>query len=468
MDMQDVLSAQAPTYLDAIACEFKDRFDERISTLKKLCKSNKASSSFFVSKDGNNGFLADLIECYKQQGLSQFISKVKPELTIERELPLKDFFDVIIELPKDKLRILKDFHRNITKEKAGDGFPPEYHQIAKYFNSQNRSSNDSAEAGRLVLTLSSIGDAVIELKEVFEEYTPKTIGVIQGVLKKATTKMTNSLLLQSDQVRQTINKMLNGFKKEQLQLIELKRCVSILKVQKREFARLAIIASSILGKDNGDKIFQAQRNIETWIEWEELVKEDANAAGQIQNPTFAKCLSSFKNELNDYVDNLQNWSKRVQQSINAKDAISPLFIDLLSNVDTLITKAFFNKTHVEPSMRINLKKLQASIQGMKASFRPNLNKTEQAMKSLPRPIAERLEYLNTEIPRVLLRSNPNEVKMMTIVINASYKNVENSLKELRLGKPSDEIKRMTEDIHNRYTSIVKNATKLIKVSPVTD
>jgi len=278
--------------------------------------------------------------------------------------------------------------------------------------------------------------------------------------------MTNSLLLQSDQVRQTINKMLKGFKKEDLELIELKRCVSILKVQKREFARLAIIASSILGKENGDKIFQAQRNIETWIEWEELVKVDRTAADQIQNPSFAKCLSSFKSELNDYVDNLQNWSKRIQQSINAKDAVSPLFIELLSNVDTLITRAFFNKTHVEPSMRMNLKKLQASIQGMKASFRPNLSKTEQAMKNLPEAIAERIKYLNTEIPRVLLRSNPKEVKMMTIVINASYKNVEKSIKQLHLGKSSDEIKRMTDDIHARYTTIVKNATKLIKVSPV--
>jgi hypothetical protein len=464
--MTSAIINEAPTYLDAVAIEFKEKFDENLDTIKKLCKSNKASSSFFT---GENGFLADLISCFRQQGIPQFQANVKPELTQNRELPLTEFLNVIIELPKDKLKVLKSFHSNISDEShQKQGFPPEYSKIADYFSSQNRSSNESAEAGRLILTLSSIGDMVLELKGLFEEYTPRTIGHIQKVLKKATAKMTNSMLTQTDDIRRTIRKMIKNFSGQDLQLIELKRCVSMLKVQKREFAKLVIVASTMLDKSHGDKIFQSQRNIRTWIEWEELVNEDPQAASQIENQGFAKCLSSFKNELNDYVSNLQNWSVRVQHSIQAKEAISPLFINVLSNVDQLVQSAFTSKMHIEPSMRLTLKKLQSCIQGMRASFKTNISRAENELKKFPEPVAKRLSYLNSEIPKVLMRSNPNEVKMMTVVINASYKNVEQSIKSMKLGKPSTEIKQMANDVHHYYTTIVKNATKLIKVSPVTE
>ena len=121
---------------------------------------------------------------------------------------------------------------------------------------------------------------------------------------------------------------------------------------------------------------------------------------------------------------------------------------------------------MEPSMRVNLNNLQASINGMKSYFKPCLRKAEKDTEDLPQAIQKRLEYLNTEIPTILLRANPPEVKMMTLVINASYKNVMRDINKFASRKSEDERSALCKKIQHHYSLIVKNATQLMRVTPL--
>lgn len=462
--MDKVLIAPTPTYLDAMALEFHEKIQEKVTELKKLYRSNKVSASFFCNKDGQEGFLTSLFNCFSDNGIIQFENNHKPELTQERTLPIESYAKTILDLPKDCLRTLKNFHQKISINEDQKGFPPEYRKIADYFV-QDKASNDSAEAGRLILTLSTLGGLALEMKEVFSFYTPKTLGFIQSKLNEANKNMSKTMLAKTDHIRNTINTMLSNFKTHEIQLAELTQCIEILKSQKREFVKLALLTSMSLGKKSADKVIQAQRNIQTWFDWESLVKEDEKAASQIHNQNFAQSLNNFKLELNQYLEMLHYWIKRIQAAVQSKETISPFYLGILNNLDELINNAFLMKVHIEPEMRKSLKNLQIAIGNLQKTFKHNLIKLERDFKKFPESIQKRLNYLNLEIPKILLRANPKEVKLMTLTINASYKNVRTNLaKELKQASP-EALDKMTDEIHTYYSKIVQNATKLIKVSP---
>lgn len=462
--MSELAANKHPSILEAYAIEFGEKFQEQLDDLKKSCQSNSVSASFFCKNGDSRGFLADLIDCFKENGISGMSSYVKPELTQSRTLPIENFLHGIASLSKDKLQTLKNFYQKMEGSKNGESgyFPPEYRKISSYFSSQNKANNDSAEAGRLVLTLSSLGGAMLDMKRLFETYVPLTIGKIQNVYQAALKEINQTLISQTDDVRTVIDLLLNKFKDISLPLAELQRSIAKLNKQKREFLQFLIFHSKKIGEKTGDKLNQAKRHITTWRDWEVIMKSDKNAEKSIENQLFSKALSEFKQDLNQKMQLLLSWVKKIQSSIHNKENICSYFYQVICEIEESITKSFDNKIFIEPGLRIGLKKILYLIKNIKNQFSSLLYKEEKELQQFPEKVQQRLSYFSREVPEVLLRSNPAEVKYMTLAINASYRNVENNLRAL-MGKDDDQTEKLSKTIRSKYTEIVKNATILVRM-----
>lgn len=463
----DSLAIKRLSAIEEVAHEFIALFQMREQAIAKCTSSGAVSPNFFCQKDEKPGFLSDLLGCCHSMGIESLSDYVKPELTPNRQLPIRDFAMGISTLGNNDLLKLKELYGNMEscQGKGEASFPPEFGMISKYFATAEKANNDSAEAGRLILMLSSISDEMIKLKADFKEYTPKTVDKFQETyLIAKENSLSGKSLLDSDRSRKAIEYMLANLHTKVLSMVELKKMVSRLKRQKREFLKLIISFNQTVREQTGDQISNAIRNLNTWLDWEILVADDKQAEMAIASEDFAKQLSGFKRDLQQYVNIIEDLSNRIKYCVQRKEVIGGYFYDVLQDVDVFIKRVMEARIYIDPSLKVDLRRLSYLVTQTERIYKVQLDREADEMSKFPEVIRKRVEYFSQEIPEVLCRGNAKEVKYMTLSVNASYINIEKSLRFVfsKMGR-DDLVDQVCRVIRKRYTEIVKNATTLVRV-----
>lgn len=461
-----VMDLRATSPLQLIAEEFITKFKEQENYLKSCQKTDSVRSSYFIEKKGESGFLDDLLDCLEEQGFSTIKSFVKPELNEKHRLPIGDFTKGISTLGENLLLKLKDFHKKMESyQEAGEGsFPPEYAKISSYFETAEKASNESAEAGRLILILSTISESMYSIKKTFQEYTPKTVVYFQDVFEKIKRGQVNGQdVLNLDRIKKTIDYMLKNLKSELLDLNELHKMVDRLKRQKREVIKILISFADQFKLVCNDKISRAMRNLSAWFDWECMVKEDEEAARVIEVEEFARSLSAFKKDLPEHVECMFSLSDNIQDSLQRKEKVGRFFYEKLVEMEVLTQTILESNIFIVPNLKVSLKRMHYQVKNTREIFSRYLEIEHKELEDLPQMIRKKINYISHEIPEVLCRGNPAEVKYMTLAVTASYKNIEDNLREaLTVLGLEKELNPICKLIRHRYTEIVKSATQLVK------
>ncbi|MBF0198397.1 MAG: hypothetical protein HQL32_11830 [Planctomycetes bacterium] len=464
--MQDINRIASGSYIEFVCQEFAENIDEQVAELHSNCKGAPVSPSYFNGKGGKNGFLGDLLECLNDQGLGAISRGMNPKLQDDSTLPIKDFLIGMSTLSITQLKNLSQFYMKMGGDKMNeDRFPPECQKIAGYFSSHSKATNDSAEAGRLILILSDFARAVVKIKKTIEDYLPKTTGYIDFVCARMQQDNVKSTALTiTDQVRKAVDFLVGHFKDYSFPLSEIKKILVRLKRQKRELLKVIIEKSGDFMSNSNQQIVSAGRMIWTWMDWEVLCQSDSTANDAIKDDVFAKKLSQFKMNLTLNLTVLNMLTNELIANVFAKQRISPYFFSIVSEAEERVSQALSSKIYIDPNIRMTLKKLIINIKNLKGPLMKGLERDQKEFASLPDIIRKRIQYFSIEIPKVLCRGDAKEVKYMTIAVNHSYKNIEASLRRSISDQVEQtKIESLCNLIKKRYTEVVTHATRMIKL-----
>ncbi len=459
--------ASQPSLLELVAMEFVKEFKEKVSGIRKSATGNSVNVAYFAPSDGKAGFLADLIECLRDQGFLNLASSVQPVLNPDRTLPILAFAQGMARLSEDQLKRLSRFHDNMEAQReAKDGyFPTEYRHIAGYFAHASTATSDSAEAGRLIMLLSSISREVLELKDTIQRHTPQTVGTYAKILAEVVSSgVTEKIMEKADQARRALDILIEGIRFPNFPLAELNNLISTLRTQKDKFVRAIIVQAGRVAKFAQNKIQEARRNLGAWRDYElmcvEALAEPSSAPAQ--NIGFNQHYEWFKKDLHRQMDTYEGISDRVDFCVKERAPVSPFFHYVLNDLAVLIESVFETKVAIEDQFRIRLNKMLHRCRNTLKQLERLMTIENKELEQSPPFIQRRLDYLNQEICQVLARGNPKEIKYMGLAFNASYKNIGKSIAaELLKEGQSRDIEKHCNLFRVRFSHILRTATSIM-------
>lgn len=447
---------------ELVAMQFAAEFEERAVLIRKSCTGRAVSQSYFATTKAGPGFLGDLIECLRDQGFVNFGAFVKPVLSENRTLPIADFARGIADLSRSQLEKLIQFHARMEKEQGSDQgvFPPEYRRIAGYFDRATVATDSSAEAGRLVMMLSTIGRYVLELKDTFARFVPKTVDFYEQVLDASINNpLTNTAVDLLDEVHRAIDILRQNINFANFPLLELTRLHGRLRTQKNRILQFIIIQGGRLKQFSANAINAASRNIKAWRDWEAISKEDKDKP---VGEAFGKSLSSFKGGLQGDFAAYETMADRIILCLKDKLTVSPYFYYMVKDIADLIEHIFSQSMDMDPRLRVQMTKTLYRMRNLLELQERVLMLEHKEVEPFPAILQKRLDYLNQEIAHVLTRGKPKEVKYMSIAFSASYKNIGRSVARVMLeGKQTDDIEKYCLLFRKRFSSIIKSSALIL-------
>lgn len=450
--------------MEMLAQQFVDEFSLLADSIKK-CNSKRPVNATYFAPEGSGGFLRDLIECLRQQGFPNLAGYVQPELNKDRSLPLEKFSQGIALLSSDQLKKLQRFHSRMEEHTSKDTglFPPEYDKITGYFGASTISTQDSAEAGRFIMLLSSIGEYVLEMKNIFKKYEPITVGHYEKVLGETRSASLSSRIMEKvDQARRAIDILLKNISFPDFPLVELQKFIHQIRVQKTKLLQVIIVQARRLKGIAQDKIGESFRNLQAWLEWEKIKTEPESVPAAF-GEAFEKCYFDFKQNLTHDIQTYDVIGERVERCLVKKEFVSLFFFNLMSDMADLFQNILTFKIPIEPGLRVQLQKSHYRLKNSMKLLERMLSIENKTLKLFPESLQQRLGYLNQEVCHVLARGNAHEIKYMSVAFDASYKRLSKTVTaELTKSGRSGEADKYCEIYRKRFTEIIKTAARIVR------
>lgn len=458
MNQTMVLSSSA---VELVAMQFAREFQDKFRLIRQCCDGVPVSKNFFAPSEGKSGFLSDLIACLDDQGFTVFSRKVKAELNDNRTLPVMEFAKAIADLSRHQLDKLALFHTKMESNQGKDeaNFPLEYKKIASYFDRANGPNENSAEAGRLVMLLSTISRHVIEMKELFERYMPKTVAVYDTVLCTATSNPLSKRIVDSlDDAHRAVDYLLKNVTLPDFPLFELNKTVSALKTQKNRFIRFVIVNCQKLKSFSTSVLIAAKRNIKAWCDWERISLSGEKSA---EAEAFEQQLLKFKKEISSDFDAYDSLSQNVQSCLRERQPVSSYFLYMLRDLLVLVEEIVKSGVKMVDELRIKMQKLTCRIKNTTDLHESILVAEKKILEQFPESLQNRLDHLNHELVHVLARGNPKEIKYISLAFQTSYKNIGVSVpKALAESGITKDVEKFCDIYKKRFASIVQSSCKI--------
>lgn len=453
----------------ARAKELVEKYETTIIQIKKLCKTKPVNPKFFNSNNGGLGFLDAFLQSLGEMGFRSIREIVNPNLESLR-LPLHQFARAIADLDQEDLVRLKKIHFHIENHRSEHSkFPSEFKNIAKFFENTKLSTNDTLEAGRLILLVSTIADVIFEFKNQLNDFEDVLIDFRDLHIRVHTDTIDFKGLVELDVSRHTIDFLLDNLRDDIIEFSDFEDFKNELKAIKRDFLEVIIRYGKQFEKKFGGKVNSANRQIGAWLEWEKMMQFDEKFMSKHKrNEVFQVILSEFKCDMGSHVQTLEALTTRILNNTRNNKRISSFFIEIIDDIDQLVHGIIKYRLPVDMKMRRRLRELSATISKTRSALKKSLNEENETMELFPEIIKKRLHYFNQEIPTVLSRRNKKEIRFMLFVLNASFRNIENLIKTSLKGAPTVKTRKICSLLRQRYLEIIYNSLDLLKDSSLDD
>ncbi len=448
--------------------EFAEHFRRHVSDIQNCVSREKVRSKFFTGTDESAGFLKNLIDCLKGQGYLNLVNEVRPVLSENGSLPVMNFGKGIAQLSQEQLRKLSFFHVQMEQwqsdARSGETgvFPPEYKQISHYFDSSEASTENTAQAGRLIMLISAMARSVHAMKEDFEKYTPITLGRYEKLMNDViSSPLTVKLMEKVDQARRAMDYLLHHIDFKGFPLIELEKFRKELVAQKNRFIQMIIIQANKIKASGAHFVTQASRNLKAWIDWESLQRE--SEAAPVPGQAFDRCLEQMKEDIIGHVSGCEGMSDQLERCLRKKESVSPTARYMLEDVLNLVDTIFSMNITMSAPMRVHMQKTAYRLRNTMKLHDRFMMLENKTLEKYPPILEMKLKYLSREICETLSRGNPKEVKYMSIAFNTSHKNIDNSVAKILLstGRAND-VQQCAQIYRKRFAEIVRTAAHLLR------
>jgi len=462
VQVQDL--ARPRSALTEHAFEFIQQFEFGWKNISKLSKNFLLSQPFLFGNQTTPGFLHELSLCYKTLKLESLSLRVKQLCDSKSQrISLEEFIKDILKLNPEQLKRIAKMHHEVVQTDLGEVPLKEYRGIVSCFDGHEGKSQDRVEAGHLMMMLSQSATQILAVKKIFYAFAPLTLEKIDELLEIETPSRINQYRKDLDDSLETINLLQGALKEHNSDLLDLNAWKVRMSFQKRSILKRMLHDSNHEGLSGNSRMLSAMRAFKAWSEWRLLCRFDKEAERMSKEASFSKSYQQVHHKLIAFSEQFLTLLEAMESMLNEGiSGISLYCNDLLMELRSVYA-TLLGLDHLDLSFRKLAQRVQSKLNLMYQKIKNHLDAELDELKELPESFQRRLLFLSYEVPRVLFRGNPKEIKNMALVVSYNYRLAKILMKKSAFQNLTEQKKdRITHLLQSKTTRIVKKASLLVK------
>lgn len=443
--------------------EFLKKVQSIKSEIKLLDRSDIGNHSYFEKSEKSHGFLSDLSSLFKKLNCNQLTELVYSRLDHKGRLPIHSYILGLSRSNFQQLRAISKLQyfmdRPVEEFKEA---PEEIQTMKSYFSGQSKASKDSIVAGRFIIQLSQISQLFIKLKMYFAGFQP----IVQHM--QTLTKIFNENTADShcwnelDEALPVMDEVIQNLTIDEYLPVEAISLKSIFSRCQYQIVHQIIHINTSGKKIPGNHLKTINRNIIAWKIWLSIQENQHDLDPVTNDQQTLKELMAFKTKIQNHLHELDAFLTELNRSLQNQKNISSFFYDVINSFDHLITKTLLFQPHLDLQLKVEMRKIIQKLNLSKMALQKCVEKDARSLQKYPTLIKSRLDYFNQEIPEVMMRGNPREIRFMAMAVNSSYRDIscrlQNSSEDSTTPK---DLESACHQVKKKYHEILSNTTALL-------